>query len=30
MENLQVYRSRLTKGPSRLALDDDLRRAVVN
>jgi soluble lytic murein transglycosylase len=30
MENLQVYRSRLTKGPSRLALDDDLRRSVVN
>jgi len=30
MENLQVYRSRLTKGPSRLALDDDLKRAVVN
>jgi soluble lytic murein transglycosylase len=30
MENLQVYRSRLTKGASRLALDDDLRRAVVN
>ncbi len=30
MENLQVYRSRLTKGPSRLAQDDDLRRAVVN
>ncbi|GAB2176932.1 lytic transglycosylase domain-containing protein [Dongia sp. agr-C8] len=30
MENLQVYRSRLTKGPSKLALDDDLRRAAVN
>jgi soluble lytic murein transglycosylase len=30
MENLQVYRSRLTKGPSRLALDDDLRRAAIN
>jgi soluble lytic murein transglycosylase len=30
MENLQVYRSRLTKGASRLALDDDLRRSVVN
>jgi soluble lytic murein transglycosylase len=30
MENLQVYRSRLTKGPSALALEADLRRAVVN
>ena len=30
MENLQVYRSRLTKGASRLALDDDLRRSIVN
>jgi soluble lytic murein transglycosylase len=30
MENLQVYRSRLTKGPSTLALEADLRRAVVN
>jgi soluble lytic murein transglycosylase len=30
MENLQVYRSRLTKGPSTLALESDLRRAVVN
>jgi soluble lytic murein transglycosylase len=30
MENLQVYRSRLTKGASRLALDDDLRRSAVN
>jgi soluble lytic murein transglycosylase len=28
MENLQVYRSRLTKGASKLALDDDLKRNV--
>ncbi|HVO02338.1 MAG TPA: lytic transglycosylase domain-containing protein [Candidatus Cybelea sp.] len=30
MENLQVYRSRLTKGTSRIALDSDLRRNDVN
>ena len=30
MENLQVYRSRLTKGPSRLALDADLHRSDIN
>ena len=30
MENLQVYRSRLTKGASKIALENDLRRASVN
>ena len=30
MENLQVYRSRLTKGASHLALEDDLKRSAVN
>jgi len=30
MENLQVYRSRLTKGASNIALENDLRRAQVN
>jgi soluble lytic murein transglycosylase len=30
MENLQVYRSRLTKGASHLALDDDLHRSAIN
>jgi soluble lytic murein transglycosylase len=30
MENLQVYRSRLTKGASNIALENDLRRASVN
>jgi soluble lytic murein transglycosylase len=30
MENLQVYRSRLSKGPSTLALESDLRRSIVN
>jgi soluble lytic murein transglycosylase len=30
MENLQVYRSRLSKGPSKIALESDLRRSIVN
>ena len=30
MENLQVYRSRLTKGAYKIVLDDDLKRAAVN
>jgi soluble lytic murein transglycosylase len=30
MENLQVYRSRLSKGPSKIALENDLRRTTVN
>jgi soluble lytic murein transglycosylase len=30
MENLQVYRSRLSKGASKLALESDLRRSIVN